>query len=222
MYLAQFIAKSGICSRRQAIEAIKNGLVQVEGILVKDPTVQVTESSKVSFGGKPVEFLQNTAVKIIFFKPSGLICSNADELGRPTVFDYLRRKGCSQKLFCVGRLDYDTRGLLLLTNDGDWCNKMTHPRFEVQKEYIVSLDRPFSDRCLRELRKGIQLEDGFICPDAVDRTDPYRIRIVLHSGRNRIVRRIFGYFEYHVVDLLRTRFASYTLAGLQEGSFRAL
>lgn len=220
-YLAKIISQSGYCSRRKAIDLVKTGNVTVNNVLVSKPEFLVSEQDEIVCAGTKISSTKKL-VTLLFFKPVGLVCSNSDELNRFTVFDYLKEKGFEQTLFCVGRLDKDSRGLLLITNDGDFAQKMAHPKYEVIKEYFVTLNKPFAKQDLVLLKNGVLLTDGFIKPDEVIQADKKELIITLHSGKNRIVRRMLASLGYEVVDLLRTKFGDYSLDGLKEGMTKLL
>lgn len=223
MYLSKFLSTQGACSRRNATAAIKAGQVTVNGEVVKEPFYTVQAGDKIQFDGKNIKPVQNF-VYIIFNKPDDCISTVVDEMGRRSIFDIVKVPS-DVRLYPVGRLDRNTTGLILLTNDGDLANKLMHPKHEVLKKYHVELDRPFLKADFDKLVNGINLEDGFIKPDSVffDHGKPGKKVIVqLHSGRNRIVRRMFEFFGYHVLKLDRFCLAGLTKKGLKVGQWRTL
>ncbi len=224
MRLNKYVAHCGICSRRQAAEYIKAGLVTVNGRKEAAPGYQVQKGDEIRFKEeliKPEERL----VYILLNKPRGYITTVKDERGRDTVLDLIDEKKVPERIFPVGRLDRDTTGLLLLTNDGKLAEKLAHPSFEVSKVYHVVLDKPVSDEDIERIRKGLTLEDG---PAPVDGVSHVRgkskneVGIELHIGRNRIVRRIFEHLGYQVSRLDRVYYAGLTKKDLPRGFWRHL
>lgn len=223
MYLSKFLSTHGACSRRKAADAIKNGLVTVNNKTISEPFYIVKPEDKIQIDGKNIEATQNLTY-ILFNKPENCISTVSDEQGRRSIFDIVK-SASKCRLYPVGRLDRNTTGLILLTNDGELTNKLMHPKHEVVKKYNVELDRPLSKIDFDALSSGIYLSDGFIKPDAIffDHGKPGRKIIVqLHSGRNRIVRRIFEHFKYHVIKLDRFYLGGLTKKGLQIGQWRHL
>lgn len=223
MYLSKFLSTSGVCSRRKSTEAIKDGFVMVNDKVVKEPFYQVKPSDEVFFDGQLVRQTQKF-VYILFNKPQDCISTVSDEEGRRSIFDIVKIK-TDARLYPVGRLDRNTTGLIILTNDGELTNKLMHPKHQVTKKYHVDLDRPFAQNHLKELLSGIKLEDGFIKPDAVFYDHGKfgkKVIVQLHSGRNRIVRRMFEHFGYHVIDLDRFSIAELSKRGLAVGQWRHL
>jgi 23S rRNA pseudouridine2605 synthase len=215
--LAKFLAHGGVASRRRAEEIIAKGLVTVGGEVVTDPARDVDEDDDVRVNGAPVaaEVREVWAVN----KPVGVV-STAREPGRRTpVVDLVETDA---RLYPVGRLDADSSGLLLLTNDGELANRLTHPHYEVPKSYVARLRAPIADRDLGRLRKGVELEDGPTSPTQVKRLGEREIEIVLREGRNRQVRRMLEAVGNEVVVLQRVRFGPLALGGLKEGSSRRL
>lgn len=223
MRLNKYIAHSGICSRRQAAEYVKDGLVKVNDVLETNPGYQIQEGDKVTFRGKEVQ-PEEELVYILLNKPSGVITTMSDERGRKTVMDVLAG-AVPQRIFPVGRLDRDTTGLLLLTNDGQLAKKLMHPSHEVPKVYEATLDKPFTAEDLEKVANGLTLEDGSVKVDWINYSKPDRQEVVsleIHIGRNRIVRRIFEHLGYKVVKLDRPYLAGLTKKDLPRSYFRYL
>lgn len=221
--LNKYIANSGICSRREADELIAAGVVTVNGKVVTELGTKVQSSDDVRFDGQRInpEKLQY----VLLNKPKDYITTMDDPEGRNTVMT-LVRKACKERIYPVGRLDRKTTGLLLFTNDGDLAKKLSHPKYEVQKIYHVVLDQKVKPAHLKQIREGIHLEDGPIKADDIafvgDGSDQHEVGIEIHSGRNRIVRRIFEHFGYQVVKLDRVVFAGLTKKDLPRGMSRHL
>lgn len=223
MPLNKFIAHAGVCSRREAAELVKEGKVVVNGNKIFEPGFKVTEHDKITVKGKQV-FLQKNAVYILVNKPKDYITTAKDPEGRKTILDLV--KGATQeRIYPIGRLDRNTTGVLLMTNDGELAQKLTHPSFEIKKVYEVRLDKPLTKKDFDAILNGITLEDGFIAADAVgyaDAKDKSVIGIEIHSGRNRIVRRIFEHLGYTVKNLDRVMFANLTKKNVERGKWRFL
>lgn len=220
--LSKYLAQAGIASRRAVVALIMQGYVKVNGKVIKEPGFKLKSTDKVTYLDKPIA--TDKKVYILLNKPAGYITTVADDRDRKTVLD-LVKSAIPARIYPVGRLDRDTSGLLVLTNDGDLAQKLSHPRYEVQKTYMVTLDRLLSKENLDEIRNGIQLKDGFLKVDGIyfiPEQKRNRIKIVIHSGKNRIVRRIFEFFGYRVAKLDRTSYAGLTKKGLTVGSWRHL
>lgn len=224
MPLNKFIAHSGVCGRREAAELVKQGFVKVNGDIVYEPAVKVSEEDNIELKGKRVA-LQVKPVYILMNKPKDHITTTKDEKGRKTVLDLLKGVDDVKRIYPVGRLDRNTTGVLLLTNDGELAQKLTHPSFEIKKIYEVSLDKPLQKKDAEAIANGIGLEDGFIKADAigyVGGNDKSLVGIEIHSGRNRIVRRIFEHLGYEVKKLDRVMFANLTKKNVERGRWRYL
>ena len=217
MRLAKFLAHGGVASRRKAEEIIAKGLVTVGGEVVKDPARDVGEGDDVRVNGSPVaaEAREVWAVN----KPAGVVSTAREPGARPAVVELVRT---SARLYPVGRLDADTTGLLLLTNDGELANQLTHPRYEVPKAYRVQLHKPISQPDLERLRGGVELEDGPTAPAEVQRRGEREIEITIREGRNRQVRRMVEAVGNRVVALRRISFGPLRLDNLSEGQARRL
>ncbi len=221
--LNKFIAHAGICGRREAAELVKDGKVVVNGDKVFEPGYRVSSKDKVTVKGKQV-FLQKNAVYILLNKPKDYITTSNDPQGRKTVLD-LVKGATTERVYPVGRLDRNTTGVLLLTNDGELAQKLTHPSFEVKKIYEVTLDKPVTKKDLETILSGVTLEDGFVAADAIGYADAKNKNIIgieIHSGRNRIVRRIFEHLGYDVKGLDRVMFANLTKKNVDRSKWRYL
>ena len=219
--LNRFIANSGICSRREADEYILQGLVTVNGQTITELGTKVFQTDEVRFDDKVIQGEEK--VYIIMNKPKNCVTTTDDPHARKTVMDLIAGK-CTQRVYPVGRLDRDTTGVLLLTNDGDLTEKLTHPSYNKKKIYHVFLDSNLSQRDFDKILKGIHLDDGMINADALSYIDgdESQVGIEIHSGRNRIVRRIFESLGYKVEKLDRVYFAGLTKKNLRRGQWRFL
>jgi 23S rRNA pseudouridine2605 synthase len=223
MPLNKFIAHAGVCGRREAADLVKDGKVTVNGDKIFEPGYKVSSKDKVTVKGKQV-FLQRNAVYILLNKPKDYITTANDPQGRKTVLDLIKN-ATPERVYPVGRLDRNTTGVLILTNDGELAQKLTHPSFEVKKIYEVTLDKPVVKKDLETILSGVTLEDGFVQADAVGYADDKQKNIVgieIHSGRNRIVRRIFEHLGYDVKGLDRVMFANLTKKNVDRGKWRFL
>jgi len=220
MRLAKYLAHAGVASRRAAETLIADGRVSVDGALVTDPAHDVGEDARVALDGRPVEGAE-PRVLYALHKPVGVVSTARDTHGRKTVLDLVPARGL--RLYPVGRLDADSSGLILLTNDGELANRLTHPRFEVPKTYRAKLaGPPVTDRALRSLRAGVQLEDGVTAPARARRVSEHVIELTIHEGRNRQVRRMCKAVGHSVVELTRIAFGPLELGELKPGAHRRL
>ena len=220
--LNKFLANAGLCSRREADEFIQAGEVQVNGEVVTELGSKITPADIITFRGKEVG-LENK-VYILLNKPKDCVTTADDPQGRLTVMDIVRN-ACTERIYPVGRLDRNTTGDLLLTNDGDLASKLTHPKFVKKKIYHVWTDKDVTEEDMQRIADGIDLDDGSIHADAVSyatETDRNQVGIEIHSGRNRIVRRIFEALGYRVIKLDRVYFAGLTKKNLPRGRWRHL
>ena len=223
MPLNKYVAHSGICSRRDAADMIRQGEVKVNDVVVTEPGTKVSPKDNVSVKGKKITPSKNF-VYILLNKPKDYITTLDDPEGRKTVLDLIKR-ATDERVYPVGRLDRNTSGVLLITNDGELAQTLSHPSNLIKKIYEVRLDKPLTKTDFEKLQSGVQLEDGFIMPDALGYTDPKDKTIVgieIHSGRNRIVRRIFEYLGYDVHNLDRVTYAGLTKKNVQRGKWRFL
>ena len=223
MPLNKYIAHSGVCSRRDAVDIIKSGKVKVNGETTVEPGFKISPNDAVIVNGKRIHPVKDL-VYILLNKPKDYITTTDDERGRKTVLDLIS-KATKEKVYPVGRLDRNTSGVLLLTNDGELTQKLTHPSNEVKKLYAVTLDKPLSKNHFDDILKGVPLEDGVAHIDVLaytDNTDKTQVGIELHTGRNRIVRRIFEHFGYDVKNLDRVVFAGLTKKNVDRGKWRFL
>jgi len=223
MPLNKFIAHAGISGRREAAELVKEGKVTVNGDIIYEPGYKVRGNEDIKLNGKRV-FSQKNLVYILLNKPKDYLTTLKDPEGRKTVMDLVKH-ATKERVYPVGRLDRNTTGVLLLTNDGELAQKLTHPSFEIKKIYEVKLDKPVQKKDMDAILSGIQLEDGFIKADAIsyaDAKDKTVVGIEIHSGRNRIVRRIFEHLGYDVKNLDRVMFANLTKKNVDRGKWRFL
>ena len=220
--LNKYLANAGVCSRREADEFIASGAVKVNGEVVTELGTKVKRSDEVLFNDNPVSIEKK--VYILLNKPKDYVTTSDDPQQRKTVMD-LVKDACPERIYPVGRLDRNTTGVLLLTNDGELASKLTHPKFLKKKVYHVFLDKNVSTEDLQKIADGIELEDGEVHADAIeyaDERDHSQVGIEIHSGRNRIVRRIFESLGYRVVKLDRVQFAGLTKKNLRRGDWRFL
>jgi 23S rRNA pseudouridine2605 synthase len=216
--LAKYLAHSGVASRRAAEKLIVNGRVTVGGQTVTDPARDVDEASGVAVDGGYVQ--PESRVVYALNKPPRVVSTAKDPGGHPTVVQLVPSE---RRLYPVGRLDFDSTGLILLTNDGELANRLMHPRYEVPKTYRVQVSpSPVSESSLTKLREGVELEDGPTAPASVRRLAPARIEITIREGRNRQVKRMFEAVGHRVEALQRVAFGPLRLAGLEQGAYRRL
>lgn len=221
--LNKFIANAGVCSRREADDLITSGVISVNGKNITELGFRVSPDDDVRMDGKPLRM--EKMVYILLNKPKDYITTSDDPQGRRTVLSLIQG-ACRERVYPVGRLDRNTTGLLLMTNDGELAKNLTHPRYGIKKIYQVTLDKNLKQHHLEQITEGIKLEDGLIKPDAIsyvgDGSKKSEIGIELHSGRNRIVRRLFEHLEYRVEKLDRVYFAGLTKKDLPKGRWRFL
>lgn len=223
MRLSQYLAHAGVASRRHAEELITEGKVKVNGVTVTelgskiDPEIDRVEFNEQLIQGEPKIYL-------LLNKPSGYLCSVSDPYGRPTVIDLVSK--IDQRLYPVGRLDFDSEGLLLMTNDGYFNNQMIHPRYKINKEYQVWVKGKVEFGEENQLRRGVELDDGMTAPAEVQilQTEGERslLRITIHEGRKRQVKRMCSAIGHPVISLKRTAFGCLSLQGVSSGKFRRL
>ena len=220
--LNKFLANAGICSRREADEFIQAGIITVNGEVVTTLGAKVMPTDKVMFHDQPVR--SERKVYVLLNKPKNTITTTDDPEERNTVMNIVKN-ACTERIYPVGRLDRNTTGVLLLTNDGDLAAKLTHPKYGKKKTYQAKLDRPLEVEDYERVMAGITLDDEVIIPDDlqyIDEDDHSNIGLTIHSGQNRVVRRIFERVGYKVIKLDRTVFAGLTKKNLSRGKFRFL
>ena len=220
--LNKFLANAGVCSRREADEFITAGVVSVNGEVVTELGTKIKRSDEVKVYDQAVS--SERKIYVLLNKPKDTVTTSDDPQARRTVMD-LVKGACSERIYPVGRLDRNTTGVLLLTNDGDLASKLTHPKYLKKKIYHVHLDKNLTKADMEQIAAGIQLDDGEIQADAISYTDDFKkdeVGIEIHSGKNRIVRRIFESLGYKVVKLDRVFFAGLTKKGLRRGEWRYL
>ncbi|WLR49625.1 pseudouridine synthase [Bacillus tianshenii] len=222
--LQKVIAQAGITSRRKAEKLIVDGKVSVNGKVVKELGTKVSPNDEIEVEGVPVE--KEEPVYFLLYKPTGVISAVTDDKNRKTVVDFFEH--IPERIFPVGRLDYDTSGVLLLTNDGEFANILMHPKYEIEKVYIAKTKGIPSREEIRKLQKGVKLEDGLTAPSktkvlSIDKKKQTAIvQISIHEGRNRQVRRMFEALGYPVQKLKRERYGFLDLRGMNSGEFREL
>ena len=220
--LNKFLANAGVCSRREADEFITAGVVSVNGEIVSELGTKIKRTDLVRFHEEPVNIERK--VYVLLNKPKDCVTTSDDPQARLTVMD-LVKEACSERIYPVGRLDRNTTGVLLLTNDGDMASKLTHPKYLKKKIYHVYLDKNVTNHDMEQIAEGVQLEDGEVHADAISyatETDKDQVGIEIHSGKNRIVRRIFESLGYKVIKLDRVFFAGLTKKSLRRGEWRYL
>jgi len=219
--LNRFISNAGVCSRREADVLIAEGKVKVNGKVTVELGTKVLRNDKVEYLGKVLK--AESPQYVLLNKPNDFITTSNDPQGRNTVMS-LVRGACDERIYPVGRLDRNTTGLLLFTNDGDLAKQLTHPSHKIKKIYQVTLDKPITKVDFDKILEGVNLEDGVAVPDelAIVSGDSHILGIEIHIGKNRIVRRIFEHFGYNVVKLDRVMFGSLTKKNLSRGKYRHL
>lgn len=223
MPLNKYLAHCGVCSRREAVELINSGKVKVNGKIATEPGFKIEDKDEVIFNGKKL-FVTKNLVYILLNKPKDYITTTDDPQGRKTVLQLIKN-ATTERVYPIGRLDRNTSGVLLLTNDGDLTQKLSHPSYEIKKIYEVRLDKPLTKNDFDKILKGLTLEDGEILIDSLayaDSKDKSIIGIELHSGRNRIVRRIFEHLGYDVKGLDRVMYANLTKKNVERSKWRYL
>lgn len=223
MPLNKFMAHCGVCSRRDAVTLITTGKVKINGVVATEPGYKVKETDEVVFNTKKL-FVTKNLVYILLNKPKDYITTTDDPQGRKTVLQLIQ-KATTERVYPIGRLDRNTSGVLLLTNDGDLTQKLSHPSYEIKKIYEVKLDKPLAKADFEKIVKGLKLEDGEINVDSLayaDSKDKSIIGIEIHSGRNRIVRRIFEHLGYDVKGLDRVMYANLTKKNVERSKWRYL
>jgi len=217
--LSKFIADSGIASRRKAEELIAGGRVMVDGVRITEQGTKIDPiKHQVTVDGKAISTV-TTKIYLAFYKPKGVVSTMSDPEGRPSLGDFFLDR--EERLFHVGRLDKESEGLILLSNDGEWAHHLSHPSFEVVKRYRVLLDRTFNPRDLQKVRSGVRLEDGMVTVEKITAKDR-EVDISIHEGRNHVIRRLMDSLGYEVVRLRREEFGRIKLGELSVGRWRHL
>lgn len=216
--LQKIIARAGICSRREAEKLILSGRVTVDGKIITELGSKVDSNQKIRVDGKLLH-IDTEKIYILLNKPRGYVSTAHDERCRKTILDLI---DVSERIYPIGRLDLNSEGLILLTNDGELTNLLIHPRFEVEKTYRAKISGVITEEKLDLLRAGIELDDGLTSPAEIYRLDKDLIEITIHEGRNRQVRRMFAAIGCDVKRLKRIKFAGLTLDGLKVGKYRFL
>jgi 23S rRNA pseudouridine2605 synthase len=221
--LNKFIANAGICSRREADKLIVAGVVRVNGEIVKDLGVKVSPDDRVQYEDQTIK--SEKKFYVLLNKPKGYITTTDDPFDRKTVM-FLVKNACNARIYPVGRLDRETTGVLLLTNDGDLAKKLTHPKHRIIKIYHVILDKNFKVGDMKKIAEGIELEDGIVKPDTIafvqGADSKKEVGMEIHSGKNRVIRRIFESLGYKVTKLDRVSFAGLTKKDVPRGNWRFL
>ena len=220
MRLAKYLAHAGVASRRASEMIIADGRVTVDGAVITDPARDVDDSRSVKVDGRRIRTAGQTPVVYLLHKPAGVISTAKDPQGRPTVLSFVRS---DERLYPVGRLDYDTTGLILVTNDGDLAHRLTHPSFGVPRTYRARVaNAPVNEPAMRALRDGVELEDGPTAPAKVRRLASNHLEITIHEGRKRQVKRMLEAVGHPVRSLERVAFGPLRLGSLPEGEYREL
>jgi 23S rRNA pseudouridine2605 synthase len=224
--LLKALTEAGLGSRRKMSDAIKNGKVSVNGVIAENFRLPVnTEADRILFARRPIDLKAEQPIYLMLNKPDGLLCTTSDERERRTILDILPEKYRRLRLYPVGRLDMDSTGLLILTNDGALTYQLTHPRFEHEKEYLVQIEGSLQPRERQSLEHGVKLEGGLTAPATIKEvrsTPPYNYSLTIHEGKKRQIRRMFAHLGYRVLALKRIRMGSLILGSLQEGQTREL
>ena len=223
MRLNKYVAHCGVCSRRQAADLVKSGKIMVNDKVQTEPFYQIQKNDTVQYEGKTIR-PEKQLVYVLMNKPKNVLTTTSDERGRTTVMDILGEE-ITERIYPIGRLDRDTTGLLLLTNDGELAQSLSHPSKKIKKVYQVVLDKPLTKNHLMDIGKGVELEDGVAMVDNIgfmEEKSKNEVLIEIHIGKNRIVRRIFEHLGYKVEKLDRTHYAGLTKKDLPRGRFRFL
>lgn len=219
MRLQVFLSHSGICSRRRALELVQSGKVKVNGLVTKEPSRSINPDKDIVILDNRRVFLKEE-IYILLNKPAGITTTKKDRFAKKTVMDLLPLE--YKHLFPVGRLDKDTTGLLILTNDGDFSYRLTHPSFSIDKVYVVSLDKKLAENHRRQLQSGVKLDGNLTAPCKIAYLGEKQVKIIIHEGRKRQIKRMFALLEYKVSDLKRVSLGSLSLGDLPIGHWRRI
>ena len=224
--LLKALTEAGLGSRRKMTDAIKNAKVRVNGVIAENFRQPInTETDRILFEGRPLNLKAEQVVYLMLNKPDGLLCTTSDDRGRRTILDILPGQYRHLRLYPVGRLDMDSTGLLIMTNDGALTYQLTHPKFEHAKEYLVQVDGTLQPREKQNLERGVKLEDGITAPAVIKEmrtVPPFNYSLTIHEGKKRQIRRMFAHMGYRVMALKRIRIGNLTLGTLKEGQTRQL
>jgi 23S rRNA pseudouridine2605 synthase len=216
----RILAQSGIAARRKCEELIKDGRVRVNGVVCKLGDSADPQKDTVSVDDEAVK--AKNFVYLMLNKPARYITTSSDMFDRKIVLDLLPEKYVEERVFAIGRLDRDAEGLLLLTNDGDFANKIMHPRYEVPKTYRVWLNAPLQKEDIAHIKRGVELDDGWVKKMQIKPLDYQTVDLTLHVGKHKVVKRIFAYFGYRVTRLVRTKVGIFELRNLKPGLFKEI
>jgi len=220
MRLNKYLAQCGLGSRRKCDEIISKGKIKINGQIVKDFSFSVTNEDYVQYNNKLID--AETLVTYMLFKPKGYICTKNDKYNRKVIYDLLP----PGNLFSVGRLDYDTTGLILLTNDGDLCYKLSHPKFQIKKKYIVSTDQKLTNSQVKQISKGLRIDNKIKYTATINFLSSEKNKffwdVILTEGKNREIKKIFNFFGIKVLSLHRYKFGNLMLGALKEGKYRKI
>ena len=220
MRLNKYLAQCGLGSRRKCDEIISKGKIKINGQIVKDFSFSVSNEDYVQYNNKLID--AETLATYMLFKPKGYICTKNDKYNRKVIYDLLP----SGNLFSVGRLDYDTTGLILLTNDGDLCYKLSHPKFKIKKKYIVSTDQKLTNNQVKQISKGLRIDNKIKYTATINFLSSEKNKffwdVILTEGKNREIKKIFNFFGIKVLSLHRYKFGNLMLGALKEGKYRKI
>ena len=220
--LSKYLAQAGVASRRKVVDIIKSKVVTINEIVITEPGYKVQSTDCIKVNNQQV--IAQSKLYILLNKPKDCITTLSDEKGRCNVIDVIG-KDIKERIYPIGRLDRNTTGVLLLTNDGELAQRLSHPSFKIEKIYYVRLNKVFTRADMQKIREGILLDDGFINVDEIEYVQgesKYSVVVALHSGKNRIVRRIFEFMGYEIKKLDRVEYAGITKSGLKAGQWRYL
>lgn len=220
MRVQRIMAHSGIAARRKCEQLIEEGRVRVNGIVCKLGDSADPQKDKITVDSDAIQ--AKNKVYLMLNKPARYITTSSDSFDRKIVLDLLPDKYIDERVFAIGRLDRDAEGLLLLTNDGDFANRIMHPRYKVPKTYRVWLDAPLTKRDEEDMKRGVQLDDGWVRDIQIKPLDRQTVDITLHVGKHKVVKRIFGHFGYRVTRLLRIKVGIFELRNLKSGLFKEI